>query len=228
MQQRSLVIAGGLSLIVGALAFVGVFSYLAAQFSYPQILDGTAAEVLPRLQAGGATMRAAWAIYSVLPLLLIVGAAGVQAAFPSQQSTMSLALSFAVAGSLAMCLGLMRWPSIHWELARAWESAGPESRHSLAAMFTGLNLYLGNYIGEFLGEVCLAVFFLISALALRAAPRFPAWLGIAGLVFAASFFIGALRNAMPALQPVADVNNYLLPLWMIVLGGSIIGFKRNA
>ena len=48
------------SLILGALAFVFVFSYLAANFNYPDILDGTAAEVLPRLRDGGSAMRAVW------------------------------------------------------------------------------------------------------------------------------------------------------------------------
>jgi hypothetical protein len=50
-------------------------------------------------------------------------------------------------------LGLMRWPSVHWELARAWSSASEGNRVVLAAMFDGLNRYLGNFIGEFLGEL---------------------------------------------------------------------------
>src|SRR4051794_36202410 len=44
---------GGFSLILGALAFMGVFSYLAARFNYPQVLDGRASEVLPALLATG-------------------------------------------------------------------------------------------------------------------------------------------------------------------------------
>jgi len=226
MQTRALVIAGGISLIAGALAFVGVFSYLAANFSYPQILDGSAAEVLPRLRAGGDTMRAAWAIYAVLPLLLVIGAVGVYAAIPSRAAAMTLAVAFATIGALAMCLGLMRWPSIHWELARAYESAGPDAQHSIAATFIGLNLYLGNYIGEFLGEVCLAGFFFVSGLAMRGEPRFPGWIGIGGVVFSVLFVLGALRNFVPQVQAIADVNNYLLPLWMIVLGGAVIRYTR--
>jgi hypothetical protein len=50
-----------------------------------------------------------------------------------------------------MCLGLMRWPSIHWGLAASYLQAGPDARIRVHAVFTGLNLYLGNYIGEFLG-----------------------------------------------------------------------------
>lgn len=48
MPQRPMIVAGGLSLVVGAHAFVAVFSYLAATFDYPAILEGGAAEVLPR------------------------------------------------------------------------------------------------------------------------------------------------------------------------------------
>ena len=173
-------------------------------------------------------MRAVWAIYAVLPLLLIVGAVGASFAFPSNPGLGTLGAVFATVGSLAMCLGLMRWPSVHWVLAEAYESGGTEAKHSLAAIFSGLNLYLGNYIGEFLGEVCLGVFFLLAALALRSETHFPPWLGITGAAFAVLFFVGALRNAVPQLQVVADINNYLLPLWLVVLGGAIIWFPSSS
>jgi hypothetical protein len=226
MHSREVVLAGGFSFILGALAFVAVFSYLAANFSYPQVLDGAAADVLPRLRAGGARMRAVWAIYALLPLLLIVGAVGTQFACPSRPDSMTLATLLATLGAFAMCLGLMRWPSIHWVLAEAYESAGPEARHSIGAVFAGLNLYLGNYIGEFLGEVCLASFFVLSGLALRAEPGFPAWVGLCGVAFGALFLMGAFRNVVPQVQVVADINNYLLPIWMIALGGVMIWFHK--
>jgi hypothetical protein len=49
----TIVRAGGLALILGALAFLAVFSYLAARFGYPDVLDGVASEVLPRLLSTG-------------------------------------------------------------------------------------------------------------------------------------------------------------------------------
>jgi len=225
MQHRKIVVAGGLSFIVGALAFVAVFSYLAANFDYPKILDGSAAEVLPRLQAGGATMRAVWAVYAFLPLLLVPGAVGAYFACPASRGRMTVALVFGSLGSLAMGLGLMRWPSVHWALAEAYGPAGGEAKSSLAAIFSGLNLYLGNYIGEFLGEVCLATLFLLTGLSLRREGQFPRWLGACGAVFSLLFLVGALRNAFPAVQPVADVNNALLPLWMLLLGASLVGYS---
>jgi hypothetical protein len=68
--------AGGVCLVGGALAFLGVFSYLAARFQYPEVLDGSARDVLPALLATGAAGRAAWALYSVLPLVFIPAGIG--------------------------------------------------------------------------------------------------------------------------------------------------------
>lgn len=202
MHSHVLVVAGGLSFIIGALAFVAVFSWLAAKFDYPKILDGEAAEVLPRLRGGGATMRAVWPD---------VTGAGV------------------CVGRLARHVpGVMRWPSIHWVLADAYEKAGPDARPAIGATFTGLNVYLGNYIGEFLGELCLGAFFLLSALAMRAEPGYPAWLGICGAVFAVLLVAGAFRNVTWRVQWLADINNYLLPLWMIALGVALVGCRARS
>lgn len=228
MQQRPVMVAGGLGFIVGALAFVSVFTYLATNFDYPGVLDGTAAEVLPRLRAGGSMMRAVWALYAFLPLLLVPGAVGTLAACPSSSGRMVLALVAASLGALAMCLGLMRWPSIHWALAEAYAQSGAETQNSLSAVFLGLNLYLGNYVGEFLGELCLSSYFLLTGLSLVKESRFPNWLGWCGVAFAALFLIGAFRNVSPIVQPVADMNNGLLPLWMIVLGVSLMWYSRES
>jgi hypothetical protein len=226
VSHRSIIVAGGASFIVGAAAFVAVFSYLAANFDYPGILDGSAADVLPRLRAGGPTMRATWALYAFLPLLLVPGAIGTFFACHESRGRMAVALVAASVGALAMCLGLMRWPSLHWVLSGAWETSSPEAREGIAAMFLGFNLYLGNYIGEFLGEICLGAFFLLSGLSLLHEARFPKWLGWGGSVFACLFLVGAFRNVVVAVQPIADINNSLLPVWMIVLGAALIRYSR--
>lgn len=227
MQHRKMIVVGGASFVVGALAFVFVFSYLAANFNYPKILDGSAAEVLPRLRDGGPVMRAVWAIYAFLPLLLVPGAVGAYFACPSSRARMNLALIVASLGALAMCLGLMRWPSIHWALAESYSQAGAETKSSLDAVFNGLNLYLGNYIGEFLGETTLAAFFLLTGLSMLDEPRFPKWLGWSGVGFSLLFLVGAFRNVASTVQIIADINNGLLPLWMIVLGTALFWYSRN-
>lgn len=217
-----MVVAAGISFIVGALAFVLVFAYLAANFDYPGILEGSASEVLPRLRAGGTGMRAVWAIYAFLPLFLVPGAVGTFLACPASRGRMTLALAVACLAAFSMCLGLMRWPSVHWALAQFYAEAAPEAKAGIEAMFQGLNLYLGNYIGEFLGETALAAFFVLAGASLLDEPRFPRWLGWWQAAFGLLFAVGALRNITSSVQLVADANNALLPLSMIALGASLV------
>ena len=95
-------------------------------------------------------------------------------------------------------------------------------------MFRGLNVYLGNFIGEFLGELSLNGFFVLSAYALlRAGYK---RLGVTGLAAGAIGLIAAARNALsttPVVAVVAEVNNYVLPIWLMVLGVFLLRHKHT-
>jgi hypothetical protein len=213
------ILCGGISLIAGAIAFMGVFTYLAAQFNYPAVLDGKAGDVLPALLGTGSNGRAAWALYSLLPLTFIpAGVAAFEALKGKSEAMMRVASQFALLAALTMVLGLMRWPSIHWELARAWRAANPEQQQTLATVFDGLNTYVGNYIGEFLGELSFSVFFLVSGIALLRHARAPRWVAWWGVVTGALGLIGLWRNVTSIVNLVAEANNYLLPAWMVGFG----------
>jgi hypothetical protein len=141
---------------------------------------------------------------------------------------MRLAVSFAVVSALGMILGLMRWPSFHWELARTWV-AEPDVRPALEAVFNATNRYLGNYIGEFLGELCMSIFFLLSATAMaRRDSGFARWTAWLGIVTGIAGLTGMFRNVTHAVSAVAELNNYLLPVWMIVFGISLIRYARKS
>ena len=227
-EARGTILAGGISLVGGALAFLGVFSYLAARFHYPEVLDGSAQDVLPALLATGAAGRAAWALYGVLPLVFILGGVGAFEALRERASgPMRVGLQFAILAAVSMMLGLMRWPSVHWELARAWGVAGQGERLVLAAVFDGLNRYLGNFIGEFLGELSFSVFFVLSGASLLRHQRASRWLGWWGMATGVLGLIGMWRNVTPAVNVVATANNYLLPAWMIGFGVWLVIESRN-
>jgi hypothetical protein len=220
---------GGYSLIFAAIAFMGVFSYLAAAFNYPEVLDGRASDVLPALLATGDAGRTVWAIYALLPLFWIPASVGAFHALRARsEGAMRAGMLFAAVSAVAMTVGLMRWPSLHWELARAW-AADPGVRPALDAVFNGANTYLGNYIGEFLGELCFSIFFLLSASAMLARESgFSRWIGWLGIATGAAGLIGMFRNIIAAVAPVAEVNNYLLPVWMIVFGVSLLRYGRKS
>jgi hypothetical protein len=225
---RVTIFAGGIALVVGAIAFLGVFSYLAARFNYPEVLDGNAQDVLPALLATGASGRAAWAFYSVLPLVFIpAGVSAFEALRERASGAMRVGALFATVAAVSMVLGLMRWPSVHWELALAWGGAGAGERVVLASMFDGLNSYLGNFIGEFLGELAFSVFFVLSGVGLLRRVRAPRWLGWWGIATGVLGLIGMWRNVTPAVDAVAAINNYLLPAWMIGFGVWLIVVSRR-
>jgi hypothetical protein len=229
MREHTIIRAGGTALIAGALAFLGVFAFLAARFDYPAVLDGSAAEVLPNLLATGATGRAVWAVYGFLPIIWIpAGVAAFHALRSVREGSTRTGMLFAVIAAISMMLGLLRWPSIHWTLAEAYARAGGPERTAIAVVFSGLNSYLGNYIGEFLGELSVSLFFLLSALAmLERDAGFPRWMGYFGVGAAVAGLVGMFRNVTDVVAPIASINNYVLPLWMIVFGGGLLRFRSR-
>jgi hypothetical protein len=219
---------GGIALIAGAVAFLAVFSYLAVSFNYPDVLDGPAATVLPSLLGTGTTGRVVWTIYAFLPLIWIPAGVAAFAAFSAERrGVMRLAMFSALVAAVAMMLGLMRWPSIHWHLAQAYVQVAPAEQAVIAATFDGLNTYLGNFIGEFLGEMMVSVFFLLTSLCwLRVLPRrrWMAWFGVGTGV---AGLIGMFRNVTTIVAPIAALNNYLLPVFMILLGGALMRWRAS-
>jgi hypothetical protein len=229
VEPRGTILAGGIALIGGAVAFLGVFSYLAARFHYPEVLDGSARDVLPALLATGASGRAAWALYAVLPLVFIpAGVSAFEALRKRAAGPMRVGVLFAFLAAVSMLLGLARWPSVHWELARAWSGAAEAEQLVLAAMFNGLNLYLGNFIGEFLGELSFSLFFVLSGFALLRHLRAPRWLGWWGIATGVLGLIGMWRNVTHSVNAVAAINNYLLPAWMIGFGVWLVIVSRRS
>jgi hypothetical protein len=227
-EARGTILAGGIALVGGAFAFLGVFSYLAARFHYPEVLEGCAHVVLPALLATGTAGRTAWAFYGVLPVVLVPAGVGAFEALRARAAgPMRVGMLFALLASVSMMLGLMRWPSVHWELARVWTAAAENDRLVLAAVFDGLNRYLGNFIGEFVGELSFSVFFVLSGVGLLRHERAPHWLSWWGVATGALGLIGMWRNVTPAVDAVAAANNYLLPAWMIGFGLWLVSVSRT-
>lgn len=210
----------GISLILAAIAFIAVFSMLAGSFGYPDILDRPAGDVLPRLLALGAQGRAIWAIYACIPLLLIPAAVGAASVHTDAQHRTAVRIAewCASLAGVSMLLGLVRWPSLQWELARAWGAASAEQRVTLAAVFDGANMMFGRYIGEFFGELLLNVAFVLFSAVAWSDRRLPRWASGFGIVAGVAGLIAMWRNVSPLVAPVADVNNAILPLWLIVWG----------
>jgi len=125
---------------------------------------------------------------------------------------------FAVLAALTLTLGPIRWPSLNHELARLCVQAAPSDRTAIEIIVTGFNRYLGTYVGEQLGELFLNGWFVMSSVAMLRSARFPRWFGWAGTGVGVLGLVGMFRFASGAVQPVADINNLLLPAWLITWG----------
>jgi hypothetical protein len=211
--------------LIASIGFVVVFSWLASAFGYPDVLDHPAAEVLPALRALGNSGRAVWALYAVLPLLLIPAAVAGEAVLgPLTPTRMRAATLLQLLAAIAMFLGLARWPSVQWLLAEAWASAAASERAVMALAFDAANLYLGNWIGEFVGEIGLYGAFLAIGSSLRVAawegvlPTWGRWIGALGLLTGAVGLLAAFRNVTTAVALAAEAANALLPLFLIAYG----------
>ena len=219
----------GATYVAASVGFLIVFSWLASHFGYPDVLDLPAADVLPRLLSLGGAGRAVWAVYAVLPLMLIPAAAGAVGALERADgrtdTAVRIGLLLQVVAALCMTLGLARWSTAQWSLATSWQLADAAQRVGLAATFDVLNVFLGNGIGEFVGELTLYGSFLAFAIALRhnGAKKVAAL----GAITAVAGWIGMFRNITPGVQLAADVTNVLLPLFLIVFGISLLRGKAS-
>ena len=213
---------GGAALLLATALFAAVFSYLAAAFDYPEVLDRQSGQVLPALLALGPIGRGVWLLYALIPLLLIPTALAVRELTRAYSPRLTRGgMSLGVLSAAAMTAGLIRWPTLQWSLAGTWTLADPAERLVIAQRFDTANRLLGNALGEFAGELCLNGFFLVAAFAIARATR-QRWLMVAGIAASGLGWIAMLRNLTTAVAPVAALNNAVLPLWMLVLGVSMV------
>lgn len=230
MKDSRTIRTGGIALILGGALYPVVFTYLAVRFGYPDVLDGNAGLVLPALLQGGWAFRAAWAVYGLLPLMLLpAGVAAFQALRKEMEGGMRLALLLSALASFALMIGLLRWSTLHWELARFYQGADAGQRLMADAVFAGLNTYLGNYIGEFLGEGFMHGFLLLTALAMLRSAGFPRWMAWAGVAVSMVSLAGLFRNVNAWAASVQDLMDLLMlfPIWLMILGIGLVRFAAR-
>jgi hypothetical protein len=225
VSDRVSIKASGLLLITTAFLFVMVFSFLAIRFGYPDVLERPASEVLPQLLDGGFQLQAVWWVYALLPLLIIPAAVGAQSSLRWGSAAAAQNGTYcAVLAALTLTLGLIRWPSLNHMLATLYATASPADRSSIEILFYGFNQYLGVYVGEQLGEIFLNGWFLFAGWAMLRHAAYPRWLGMIGMATGILGLVGMFRFATGAVDIVSEVNNLLLPLWLIVFGAALLRY----
>ena len=213
--------AGWLSIIQGLLLFFPLI-VLGAAIEWPASLGDPASVALPRLLENEGAVRigyVAYLLYSVLfaaSMILLLRYAESRRAI----ALGSLIAGFAIASTVARCIGIVRWLAPMPELADAYEAIGSETqRESIAVTFEALNSY-GGTIGEVLGVSIFAALAigLLSMATLRTR-AFPTWVSVFGLIAA----LGVLVTAVDLLgidpgEIVVFLGTTFVQLWFLAVG----------
>lgn len=178
-----------------ALAVLGIALYLSAFFTlnsaieWPASLRFSGEKLFPMLLANESAVFRGYYFYLLSSLLWIPMFLALRAALSkagdANRVYFDWAAAFAVAGSVAKALGIVRWLFAMPGLALAHQAAGASesAKESAILIFNTLNLYAGK-VGEHLGvgllssaTLCAFGFGMLQA-------RRGRWLGVVALIFA--------------------------------------------
>jgi hypothetical protein len=216
----------GALLIAVPVLFNVFFFALQATFAYPDILRHPTDDILRRFAAGGVGLVATWYGFALVPALFLPAAVLLRRTFgPDASPWLALATPFAIVASVVQLLGLLRWPFLVPELARAYLDPGADAatRAATVAVFRAFHQYAGVAVGEHLGYLFTGAWTAVIAGAMLTAPPatspFPRWLGGLGLVAAAGILAGLLEPAGLAVAGTINALSYILwSLWLIAAG----------
>jgi hypothetical protein len=210
-------VAAALLAVEGLLAFVPL-AVLGSAIGWPASLGDPAAVALPRLLENEGAVRAGYLAYLAYSVLFLPVAIWTTRTLSRGDDgpLARLAVGFAVASTLARCIGILRWLTAMPVLAQTFVATpeGP-SRDVLVAVYDVLNDF-GGGIGELLGVSLFAVGWLVCTLVVaRRAGGAPGWLLAAGALTAVALALPLVETAGLDLGPVVTVGVTLLQLWFL-------------
>src|SRR4051794_5553506 len=136
------------------------FAILTATFRYPDILREPAALILRQYAQGGPSLTITWFLFAMAILPLLVGIVMLPGAIsPLRPRWMQAAMPLGVASAVLQMLGLLRWVVLVPLLAKAFvdPSTTATTRDAIVVAFQAQHQLFGVMMGEYLGEILLAL-----------------------------------------------------------------------
>jgi uncharacterized protein DUF4386 len=213
----------GIVLILTPIAFNIFFTLLSVTFEYPDILRKPTGYVLRHFDAGGSGLVAMWYGFMLTAVLFVPLAVLVHKVLARENTPyMAVATAFGVIAGVVQFLGLVRWPFLVPYLADTYlaPASSGVTREAVAVVFQAFNQYAGVAVGENLGYLFTSLWTVLVALAMFGSPLpLRRWLGLLGMVSAASVLVGTLEPA--GFEPAANVVviGYILwSIWLVLFG----------
>jgi Domain of unknown function (DUF4386) len=214
-----------LMILAAVLANVA-FTALGSTFSYPDVLDEPAGQVLASFREHETAVSAWFSILALSAALLAPIAIGVGRL--SSDRAMRIAVPVGIAAAAVQVVGLLRWPILVPGYASDAASGSAGVAASGRDAFTTASDILGTAIGETLGYLLTAAWtaLVIIALGRRFAGR---WFAVLGAASAGLVLAGVLS---PLDLPVIDTANFvgyvLWSIWLIAFAVIVLVRERRA
>lgn len=227
VERVATVRALGIAFIVFAIGFNVPYSWLAANFEYPDILRSPPGLILSAFADGGAPLILAWESFALAALLFAPVAVGIASVTRREGHGASSIAAMGVAAGVTQAIGLSRWVYAVPGLAAAWTaaSADPALRATIETTFMTLHQFAGVGIGEAIGQTLTGFWLIGVALGQWSHPRFGRAVAGVGLVGGVVLLLGLVEGLATVLpfQPgmfglAALVGFLLLTVWLIWTG----------
>lgn len=226
----------GLLLLSFALVVNLPYTLLQMNFDYPHILRQPAAEVLLRFHGGGLGLILTWFGFGLCALLFLPAAVLLPRLLNTGSAPWAgIAVSLGVASALLQAIGLMRWALVVPAMAEAYAdpTASEAVRAAALMVYRAVHQYGGVVLGEQMGQLLLAGWSGLVALAmLRSArvPRFVGWLGLATVPLWMAAQVELLSTVAPGLPKLAlgGPAFMLWAVWILVTGVVLVLPRRAA
>jgi hypothetical protein len=213
----------GIVLILTPIAFNIFFTLLSVTFEYPDILRKPTSYVLRHFDAGGSGLVAIWYGFMLTAVLFVPLAILVHKVLTREDTPyMAVATAFGVIAGVVQFLGLVRWSFLVPYLADTYlaPASSPATREAVAVVFQAFNQYAGVGVGENLGYLFTGLWTMLVALTMFGSPLpLRGWLGLLGMVSAASILVGTLEPAgFETAANVVVIGYVLWSIWLALFG----------
>lgn len=229
MNDAKIIRAGGWSLVLFTILYLGIQVFLMVNYDYPAVLHGPDREVLPILLSGGLPLAVILTIFAFTPLLLIPGSLGAYYAFRNEsEPSMRMSVLFAVITVIGLVISLLRWPAFNWYIALAYtQTNDPNQFWNLSTILLAMNTFFGTFIGGIMATMCASIWFFIVSSAMLRAKDFPNWLGYFGIL-AGVFLILSIVNVFGLIPNghIIQAFGALDAVWLLIFGVSLLIHKK--
>jgi hypothetical protein len=220
------------SLIVFLVAATLPYTWLIEHFGYDDILREPAGAILQKFHAGGAPLVMAWFAFAMSSLLFIPVARGFQRLLSAHWGSDTGASVLGIASAIAQAIGLLRWVLVVPALAATFADAqsSQATRDATLVIFDAVHRYGGMVLGEFIGQLLLAGWTGLVALALYRSRAVPRWLAGVGWLTLPFWLVGQtelLHGVVPAV-PSIEVIPIAFMAWEAWLAAIAVSLLAQA